>query len=204
MPLIPDQARHSQAVEVGALERTPGSGATLADLSRVLSLGTVDRPQRPILTVAGGHLVEQLAPDLLKLSLVGGVERRAVPADEGHADDHLRCLGEASGILRYQGDRRARGGPATALPLMSDDLEAMHGRAAIQPMMRRLDGYARGLGPDEATTRQIVGKVVADMTVHTGEERRGALAHDCDMSDEADTLLRYSPRCGPHPHKTIS
>lgn len=131
MPLIPDQARHSQAVEVGALERTPESGATLADLSHVLSLGTVDRPQQPILTVAGERLVEQPAPDLLKLSLVGGVERRAVPADERHADDHLRCLGEASGILRYQGSRWARG-PATALPLMSDDPEATHGRAATR------------------------------------------------------------------------
>ncbi|WP_457108834.1 hypothetical protein [Methylobacterium sp. P5_C11] len=38
-------------------------------------------------------------------------------------------------------------------------------------MMRRLDGFARGLGLDEAITRQIVEKVVADMPVHTDDER---------------------------------
>lgn len=54
---------------------------------------------------------------------------------------------------------------------MSDDPEAAHERAAIQHMMRRLDGFARGLGRDEAI-RQIVDKVVVDMPVHTG---RGAL-----------------------------
>jgi hypothetical protein len=54
---------------------------------------------------------------------------------------------------------------------MSDDPEATHERAAIQHMMRRLDGFARGLGLDEAATRQIVEKIVADMPVHTDEER---------------------------------
>lgn len=43
--------------------------------------------------------------------------------------------------------------------------------AAIQHMMRRLDGFARGLRLDEAATRQIVEKVVADMPVLTDEER---------------------------------
>ncbi|MGH1575567.1 hypothetical protein ACRAWG_39310 (plasmid) [Methylobacterium sp. P31] len=37
--------------------------------------------------------------------------------------------------------------------------------------MRRLDGFARGLGLDEAVTRQIVEKVVADMPLRTDEER---------------------------------
>ena len=54
---------------------------------------------------------------------------------------------------------------------MSDVPEAAHERAAIQYMMRRLDGFARGLGLDEATTRQIVEQVAADMPVHTDEER---------------------------------
>jgi hypothetical protein len=44
-----------------------------------------------------------------------------------------------------------------------DAPEASHERAAIQFMMRRLDGFARGLGLNEATTRQIVEKVAADM-----------------------------------------
>lgn len=54
---------------------------------------------------------------------------------------------------------------------MSDDPEAAHERAATQHMMRRLDGFARGLGLDEAATRHIVEKVIADMPVHTDEER---------------------------------
>lgn len=54
---------------------------------------------------------------------------------------------------------------------MSEDPEATHERAAIQFIMRRLDGFARGLGLDEATTRQIVGTVFADMPVHRDEER---------------------------------
>ena len=54
---------------------------------------------------------------------------------------------------------------------MSDDPEITHERAAIQHMMRRLDGFARGLGLDEAATRQIVEKVFADMPLHTDEER---------------------------------
>jgi hypothetical protein len=54
---------------------------------------------------------------------------------------------------------------------MSDDPEAAHHRPAIQHMMRRLDGFARGLGLDEAATRRIVEGVLADMPVHRDEER---------------------------------
>jgi hypothetical protein len=54
---------------------------------------------------------------------------------------------------------------------MSDDPEASHERAAIQHMMRRLDGFARGLGLDEAATRQVVENVFADMPMRTDEER---------------------------------
>lgn len=54
---------------------------------------------------------------------------------------------------------------------MSDDPEATHERAAVQFMMRRLDGFARGLCLDEAATRRIVERVYADMPVHTDEER---------------------------------
>jgi len=49
--------------------------------------------------------------------------------------------------------------------------EATHERAATQYIMRRLDGFARGLGLDEAAARQIVEQVVADMPRHTDEER---------------------------------
>lgn len=44
-------------------------------------------------------------------------------------------------------------------------------RAAVQRAMARLDGFARGLGLDEATTRQIVETVVADMPDQSDEER---------------------------------
>ena len=43
--------------------------------------------------------------------------------------------------------------------------------AAVQRVMRRLDGFARGLGLGEATTRQIVEKVAADMPMRSDEER---------------------------------
>lgn len=49
--------------------------------------------------------------------------------------------------------------------------EAQRGRALIQRMTRRLDGFVRGLGLDKAGTRQIGQRVVADMPVHTDEER---------------------------------
>jgi hypothetical protein len=42
---------------------------------------------------------------------------------------------------------------------MNYDPEIAHERAAIQHMMRRLDGFARGLGLDEGTTGQIVEQV---------------------------------------------
>jgi hypothetical protein len=54
---------------------------------------------------------------------------------------------------------------------MSDDPEAAHERAAVQHMMRRLDGFARGLGLDEATMRQIVERVAAEMLMRTDKER---------------------------------
>ena len=54
---------------------------------------------------------------------------------------------------------------------MSEDPEAAHARTAIQHMMRRLDGLARGLNLDEAGAREIVERVYADMPVHTDEER---------------------------------
>lgn len=53
---------------------------------------------------------------------------------------------------------------------MSDDIETSHLRSAIRCMMRRLDGFARGLGLDEAATRQIVEQVAADMPMRTDEE----------------------------------
>jgi hypothetical protein len=65
LPLSPDQAWHSQAVEVSALERTPESGAALANLSRVLRLGCLHRSQQLILAVAGKRLLKQPGPNLL-------------------------------------------------------------------------------------------------------------------------------------------
>jgi hypothetical protein len=44
-------------------------------------------------------------------------------------------------------------------------------RTTVQHMMRRLDGFARGLGLDQAATRQIVEKVAADMADQSDEER---------------------------------
>ena len=43
--------------------------------------------------------------------------------------------------------------------------------AEVRYMMDRLDGFARGLGLDEAATRQIVEKVLADMPIRTIQER---------------------------------
>jgi hypothetical protein len=44
-------------------------------------------------------------------------------------------------------------------------------RAVVQQMMRRLDGFARGLGLDEGTTRGIIEKVIVDMHEQPDEER---------------------------------
>ena len=54
---------------------------------------------------------------------------------------------------------------------VSEDPEVTHERAAIQHMMRRLDGFARGLGLDEAATRQVVECVVVDMPDQDTGER---------------------------------
>ncbi|MCJ2117119.1 hypothetical protein MKK65_11190 [Methylobacterium sp. J-001] len=44
-------------------------------------------------------------------------------------------------------------------------------KATIHRAMARLDGFARGLGLDEATTRQIVEAVVTDMPDQPEDER---------------------------------
>ncbi|WP_457104354.1 hypothetical protein [Methylobacterium sp. P5_C11] len=54
---------------------------------------------------------------------------------------------------------------------MSDSPETQHARAAIQHMMRRMDGFARGLGLDEAATREIVARIAADMPERSDDER---------------------------------
>ena len=48
---------------------------------------------------------------------------------------------------------------------------ALSDRTATQHMMRRLDGFARGLGLDEATTRGIVERLAAEMLEEPDEER---------------------------------
>jgi len=52
-----------------------------------------------------------------------------------------------------------------------DEPEAAHERAALQHMIRRLDGFARGLGLDEATTRRIVDRVIANMPLMPDDDR---------------------------------
>jgi hypothetical protein len=79
---------------------------------------------------------------------------------------------------------------------MSEDSEAMHERAAIQHMMRRLHGFAGGLGLDERDTRRIAEGVAVDMPMRTDEERvvearvrlaAGLMASR--MGNEADPVL---------------
>src|SRR5689334_8298209 len=86
--LSPDQASHSQAVEVGPLERAPESGTALTERRCVFSFGDIHCLQQSVLTEAVDRLREECVSDLLQLSLIDSIERRAVPADEGHADDH--------------------------------------------------------------------------------------------------------------------
>lgn len=45
---------------------------------------------------------------------------------------------------------------------------------ALQHMMRRLDGFARGLGLDETATRRIVEKTVAEVSDRPDDERLDA------------------------------
>lgn len=44
-------------------------------------------------------------------------------------------------------------------------------RAAVQRLMRRVEGFARGLGLDDASARRVVEAVVADMPSRLDEER---------------------------------
>ncbi|CAM3174369.1 MULTISPECIES: hypothetical protein [unclassified Methylobacterium] len=53
---------------------------------------------------------------------------------------------------------------------MSDE-PSLPDRTATQHMMRRLDGFARGLGLEEAATRTIVEKVATELPEHSDEER---------------------------------
>ena len=53
---------------------------------------------------------------------------------------------------------------------MSEPSPALY-RTAVQRAMARLDGFARGLGLDGATTREIIEKVVVEMPLAEDEER---------------------------------
>ncbi|WP_091927513.1 hypothetical protein [Methylobacterium sp. yr668] len=46
---------------------------------------------------------------------------------------------------------------------MSDEAELLRHQATTQRMMRRLGGFARGLGLDEAATWEIVEQIAADL-----------------------------------------
>jgi len=52
-----------------------------------------------------------------------------------------------------------------------DQPEVAHERAAVQHLMRRFDGFARGLSLHEAAPQQIVELVAAEMLMGTDEER---------------------------------
>lgn len=54
---------------------------------------------------------------------------------------------------------------------VSDDPAPLHQQAAIQRMMWRLNGFARGLGLDEAATLRIVEQVATEMPMRSDEER---------------------------------
>lgn len=56
----------------------------------------------------------------------------------------------------------------------SADRNAAGAQSAIQRMMRRLDGFARGLGLDEAATQRIVEQIVAEMPDRDDEARLDA------------------------------
>ena len=50
-------------------------------------------------------------------------------------------------------------------------------RVAVQRSMARLDGFARGLGLDESTTREIVEKVVVELPLIEDGERLIEVRH---------------------------
>jgi hypothetical protein len=54
---------------------------------------------------------------------------------------------------------------------MTEGPAPLRRQAAIQYMMRRLDGFARGLGLDEAATREVVERIAADMPERSDDER---------------------------------
>lgn len=54
---------------------------------------------------------------------------------------------------------------------MNDDPDPSSRQAAIQLMVRRLEGFARVIDLDVATMRQIVRQVAADMPTRSDEER---------------------------------
>ena len=54
---------------------------------------------------------------------------------------------------------------------MNESPEIASERAAIQHLVRRLDGFRRGLELDEAMIRQIVEAVFADISLRTDEDR---------------------------------
>lgn len=54
---------------------------------------------------------------------------------------------------------------------MSEDPELPRRQAAVQFMMRRLEGFARVIDLDEATMRRIVRQVVVDMPGRSDDER---------------------------------
>jgi hypothetical protein len=67
-------------------------------------------------------------------------------------------------------------------------------RATVQQMMRRLDGFARGLGLDEAITRTIVEKVVADMPGQPDEQclaeaRRRMIVASAELRNLRETFV---------------
>lgn len=54
---------------------------------------------------------------------------------------------------------------------MSGEASGPADQAAINRLLRRLDGFARGLEPDDAAARRIARDIVADMPSRLDEER---------------------------------
>ncbi|MGU3475610.1 hypothetical protein [Methylobacterium sp. D48H] len=57
---------------------------------------------------------------------------------------------------------------------MSDEAELLRHQATTQRMMRRLGGFARGLGLDEAATWEIVEQIAADLPDRDDEDQLDA------------------------------
>ncbi len=85
----------------------------------------------------------------------------------GRGADHQHASLEA----QHGTDRDAAGPSGEG---MSEDPAPLRRQAAVQRMMRRPDGFARGLGLDEVAPRRIVEQIAAAMPDQDDEARLDA------------------------------